>query len=197
MFTKEMVDKVDKFLHENFEIMFEFEFNGLLLLWGGAIKSLIMDAPVNDVDFVLLTNEKDNILDFIKKYKLEYRMKNENVYEIKYNDYLIDLSANNDLFCHGYNTDLIFYDIHRKQFLPFGIKQALIKRQVIVYGYQGYPRVEKRQHMKNRLDIAKKFIQFMNNDNKRVRVIRKNKYYRCMLIGFLKQPSKIKKLFRR
>ena len=198
MFTKEMVDKIDKFLRENLDIMFEFKFNGLLLFWGGALKGFIMDTPIRDYDFVLLTQEEDNILDFIKKYKLKYEINPGHGYTIFYNDLLVGLSSKKDLtYNSSYNTDLLFYDIHRKQFIPIGIKQALVKRQVLVYDYQGYPRIEQREHMKNRLKTAKKFIQFMNNDNNRVRIVRKNKYYRRLLIGFLKHPSKIKKLFRR
>ena len=197
MFTSEMVDKVDSFLHQNFPIIYDFEFNGLLLFWGGAIKSIIMGTPVNDLDFVLLTQEDNNILDFINKYKLNYKKKVEYVYVIKYKNYFIDLSFKNDLLCDGYNTDMIFYDIHRKQFIPISIKQAIEKRQVIIYGYHGYPRVEKRKHNKDRLNTAKKFIQFMSNDNRKVKLVRKNKYYIRMFMGFLKHPSKILKLFRR
>ena len=105
MFTKEMINKIDSFLHQNFSIIYDFEFNGLLLFWGGAIKSIIMGTPVNDLDFMLLTQEDNNILDFINKYKLNYRQKGEHVYEVKYNNYFIDLSFSNDLFNCGYNTD--------------------------------------------------------------------------------------------
>ena len=78
-----------------------------------------------------------------------------------------------------------------------GIKQAIEKRQVIIYGYDGYQKYKKRKHKKDRLIAAKRFIQFMNNDNRKVKVVRKNKYYIRMFMGFLKHPSKIKKIFRR
>ena len=194
MFTKEMIDKIDKFLHDNLDIIFNFEFNGLLFLWGGAIKSIIMDTPVNDIDFVLLTQEEDNILEFIKKNKIDYKCPFIGVYN--FNNYMVDLALKNDLHNYGYSTDLIFYDVNRKQIIPIGVKQSIKKRIIINYDYRGYQNVKRRKHKKKRLIDAKKFIQFMNKDNKRVRVVRKNNYYRRMFIGFLKHPSKIKKLFR-
>lgn len=197
MFTKDIVNKIDDFLKKNLDIMFEFEFNGLLFLWGGAIKSIIMDLPIRDLDFVLLTQDDENTLEFIKKFKLEYKVNGDHGYSFIYNNLLVGLSSTNDLFCEGYNTDLVFYDIRRKQFIPFGIRYALEKRHIIIYGYHGYPKIEKRKHNRERLKTAKEFIKFMTNNNKRVRVVRKNKYYRRMLIGFLKHPSKIKKLFKR
>ena len=198
MFNKEMADKIDKFLRENLDIMFKFEFNGLLLLWGGALRGLIMDVPIKDYDFVLLTQEEPNTLEFIKKYNLEYKINPGHGYTIFYNNLLVGLCSSNDLCYQGnYSTDFVFYDVRRKQFIPIGMKQTFEKRQVIVYEYIGYPRYEKRMSLKRRLDAGKKLIQFMNHDNKKVRVVRKNKYWRRMLIGFLKQPSKIKKLFRR
>jgi len=198
MFTKEQINKIDKFLHENFEIMFEFEFNGLLLLMGGAVKGFIMDTPIRDFDFVVLTQENDNILEFIRKYKLKYKINPGHGYTINYNNFLIGLSSTNDLSKVGIlSTDFLFYDIHRKQLIPIGIKNSIKKRKIIDVGYFGYPRYEQRVRLKKRKEFAKKFVQFMNNDNKRVRVVRKNKYFRRMFFGFLRNPFKIKKLFRR
>lgn len=198
MFNRDDVEKIDKYLHENLDIMFKFDFNGLLLLAGGALKGFVMNSKIKDYDFFLLTQEKDNILEFIEKYKLDYRVNPGRGYTICYNNLLIGINSISDLsIAGGYNTDLLFYDIHRKQFIPIGIKQAIQKKQVIIYEYYGYPRYECRMAMKNRLVTAKKFIQHMNSDNKKVKVIRKNKQYRRLLIGFLKNPSKIKKLFRR
>lgn len=197
MFTKEMNDKIDKYLRENLPIMYEFEFNGLLLLYGGAIKSFIMDTPIRDFDFAVLTQEEDNILDFIKKYNLKYEINNGHGYAIFYNNLIIGLSSKKDLFHDCYSTDLLFYDIHRKQFIPIGVKHSIQKRRILIFGYHGYPRRAKRIRLKSRLNKAKQFIKFMNNDNRRVRVVRKNNYYKRIFISFLKKPSKIKKLFRR
>lgn len=198
MFTNEMRNKIDKFLRENLDIMFEFEFNGLLLLYGGSVKGMIMDTRIKDYDFLILTQEETNLLDFFKKYDLKYEENYGHGYKFVYNDLKVGINVVNDLskVC-GYNTDALFYDIHRKQYIPIGVKQAIKERKVKIYEYNGYPRYECRQAKKRRLNNAKKFIQFMNNDNKSVKVVRKNKYFRRMIIGFLKHPSKIIKLFRR
>lgn len=198
VFDEQLIVKIDKFLNENLDILFKFKFNGLLLLAGGALKGFIMDSPIKDYDFFLLTQDEDNIMEFIKKYRLDYKINPGRGYTINYNNLLVGINPVKDLsVAGGYNTDLLFYDIHRKQFIPFGIKHAIEKRQLIVYEYFGYPKKEKRVAMKKRLDTAKKFIQFMSKDGKRVKVIKKNKYFRRMFIGFLKKPSKIKKIFRR
>lgn len=197
MFDKELAVKLDKHLREKLDIIYEFDFNGLLLLRGGAIKSVIMDTEIKDYDFVLHTFEGENIMEFINKYDVEFIEKNKYEYKFLYNGVQVGINPTDDLSNSTLNTDFLFFDIHRKQFIPFGIKQAITKRQVIVYEYLGYPRYEKRINLKERIQVAKNFIQFMNKDNKRVRVIRKDKRYRRMLLGFIKNPSKIKKLFRR
>lgn len=197
MFDKKTADKIDKFLHQNLSIIFDFEFNGLLLLGGGAVKGFIMNTAIKDYDFFLLTQEKDNIMDFINKYNLKYQINPGHGYTIYYNNLLIGINSTNDLCYIGkYNTDFLFYDIHRKQFIPIGIKQAIEKRKVIIYGYDGYPRIEKRKSLAKKLNTAKQFIQYMNNDTKKVKVVRKNKYYQRLFIGFIKKPQKITKLFR-
>lgn len=197
MFTKEMAEKIDKFLHDNVDIIFDFEFNGLMLLYGGAVKSLIMDVPVRDLDFVLLTQDEDNILEFINKYNLQYYIKLGYVYKIKYNGYQVDIISKKDLYNNEYNTDFLFYDIHRKQFIPFGIRQAIEKNQVIILDYYGYPRKVKRKHMRERMIKAKKFIQFMNKSNKKVKVVGNFRYFGKLLLSFIKKPSKIIKIFMR
>lgn len=198
MFSKELADKIDKFLHENLEIMFEFEFNGLLLLYGGALRGYIMDIPIKDYDFFVLTQEEANLLEFLKKYNINYEKNYNHGYKFTYNNLKVGLNSTNDLYnvC-GYNTDFLFYDIHRKQFIPIGIKNAVEKRKIIIYEYYGYPSYECRMALKNRLKKHKEYIQFLSNDEKPVRVIKKNKYYRRLFIGFLKNPSKIKKIFSR
>jgi len=198
MFNKELADKIDEFLRGNLDIMFEFEFNGLLLLYGGALRGYIMDIPIKDYDFFLLTQDEDNLLDFFKKYNIAYQENYNHGYKFTYNNLKVGLNSTNDL-CNvcGYNTDFLFYDIHRKQFIPIGMKQAIKKRQIIIYEYYGYPRYECRVALRNRLKKHKEYVQFLSNSKRPVKVVRKNKFFRRMFIGFLKKPSKIKKFFRR
>lgn len=198
MFNQDVADKIDKFLHENLDIMFKFEFNGLLLLYGGALRGYIMDIPIKDYDFFLLTQEEANILEFFEKYNIIYEKNYDHGYNFTYNNLKVGLNSTNDL-CNvcGYNTDFLFYDVHRKTFIPIGMEKAIKERKIIIYEYYGYPRYECRVALRNRLKKHKEYIKFLSNNQKPVKVVRKNKYWRRMLIGFLKHPSKIKKFFRR
>lgn len=197
MFTQEMINKIDNNLHENVSIIFDYDFNGLLLLWGGAIKSLIMDIPIRDYDFVLLTQEEDNVLEFIQKNNLDYSDNCGHGYSFFYNGNSIGISPKNDLFNCGLNTDLLFYDVYRKQMIPIGIKNAIVTRSVIIFGYDGYPKRLKRVHFKKRVGDAKKIIMFLSPYKKRVKVVGNFKYFIRLCLGFLKKPYKIIKLFRR
>lgn len=176
MFDKDLVNKIDKFLHKNLDIVFKFEFNGLLLLGSNALKGFIMDKSITMYDFFVLTQTEDNILEFIKKYKLKYKINSDCVYTTEYNGLCIQLKSTNDLYkvCE-LNTDFLFYDVHRKQLLPFGIKLALEKRRVIEYRCFDCLSKEDKQVLLQKKKIAKEFIQFLNNDNKKVRVVRKKR----------------------
>ena len=198
MFNKELADKMDQFLRENLDIMFEFEFNGLLLLYGGALRGFMMDIPIKDYDFFLLTQEEPNILEFFDKFNIKYSKNLNHGYKFVYNNLDVGFNFTNDLWnvC-GYNTDFLFYDIHRKQFIPIGMKRAIKKRRIEIYEYYGYPGYPLRVALRNRLKKHKEYVKFLSNSDKPVRVVRKNKYFRRMFIGFLKKPSKIKKFFRK
>ena len=197
LFTQEMLDKIDNNLHENVSIIFDYDFNGLLLLWGGAIKSLIMDIPIRDYDFVLLTQEEDNVLEFIQKNNLDYSDNFGYGYSFCYNGNSIGISPKNDLFDCSLNTDLLFYDVYRKQMIPIGIKNAIVTRSVIILRYDGYPKRLKRVHFKKRVGDAKKMIMFFSPYKKRVKVVGNFKYFIRLCLGFFKKPYKIIKLFRR
>ena len=68
MLNKELQEKLDKLIKEKFNIILEYKFEGRLLLYGGAIRSIILNQKINDLDFVILTQKKCEILNFIKKY---------------------------------------------------------------------------------------------------------------------------------
>ena len=45
MFNKELADKIDKLIKEKFGIIYEYKFEGIVLLYGGTIKNVIMNSP--------------------------------------------------------------------------------------------------------------------------------------------------------
>ena len=191
MFTKEDVEKIDKVLREKISIIFDFEFDGLILLSGGAVKEIIMEKPWKDLDFVLLTQNKGNAKEFLDKYKIKYEIaKYSKAYLFCYNGVSADIYITNDLYSVGnLNTDKLFYDIKRKELIPIGIKYALSKNQIVEIYYGGYFKI------KQRIKKAKKFINYMNKNNKKVKVrYNYNRFFK-LLRSLLKRPYKILKIF--
>lgn len=186
MFENIDTTKIDKYIKEKINIILEFEFDGLILLFGGGLKDLVMDKKnVRDLDFLFLTKKEGNIKDFIRKYNLNAKKNKYFGYNIIYNGISIDITCVNDLYKTGhYSTDFLFYDIKRKILIPIGIKRTLKKNAVIDYCYNGYYKP------KRRLKKAKEFVRFMNN-KRYVRVI--YNYFRPfhILKSFLLHPDKL------
>ena len=192
MFSEKDIEKIDSYLHKNFDIIFDFKFNGIMLLIGGAVKDLIMGEPINDLDFVLLTQEKPNIEKFLKKNKIQYKLSKYKRYHFIYNDIQIDMAVTNDLYCSGnLNTDMLFYYIDEKQIIPIGIKNSMEKKEIIDYYYQGYFKTRKR------IAKAKKFIHFMNKNNSRIKVKCCYNVFLKLFVATLKNPSRLLKFFKK
>lgn len=174
MFDNKVVSRIDNFLKKNISIIYNFSFNGLLLLGGDSIKGFAMDEKINDYKFYLHTFEKENIKEFLKTNKLDYEMVSDNEYRFIYNKINYNISVVNDLiYTRELNTDLLFYDIYRKQLIPFGIKHALKKRQIVVYNYKTIKKIKGKNYLNEKIEIAKKFIHYMNKNNKIIRVKKK------------------------
>lgn len=188
MFENIDLNKLDKSIRKLFPVIYEFEFNGLILLFGGSIKDIIMNKPIKDLDFVLLTTKDGEIERFIDKYDLKFKKNIYKGYKIKYNGLDIDLTCTDDLYDAGHlSTDFLFYDIKRKILIPMGIKNTIRKNVVIEYYYQSYFRT------KVRVKKAKKFVEFLSEDKKRVKIKRRyNRVYE-LIKSFFRHPSKILK----
>ena len=124
--------KLDKFINEKFDIILKHNFNGILLLYGGAIRNTLINEPINDLDFVVLTQDECQILEFIKKYNLKYKINMFGGYKIFCDDIAVDISSTNDLLKMGtYNIDMIFYDVVNHIFIPCGYIEAISDRKII------------------------------------------------------------------
>lgn len=190
MFNKEDAEKIDKVLKEKFSIIFDFNFDGLILLYGGAVKEIIMGKQWKDLDFVLLTQSEGNVKEFLDKYKIRYEItKYSGAYVFSYNGVPADIYITNDLYsCGNLNTDKLFYDIKRKQLIPIGIKYALNENEIVEIYYDGYFKI------KQRIKKAKTFINFMNKNNKKIKVRYKYNRFFKLIISFFKNPYKIFKV---
>jgi len=174
MFDNKVVEKINDFLKKNINIIFEFPFNGLLLFGGDSIKGFVIGEEIKDYKFYLHTFEKENIKDFFKKNKLNYEKISENEYQFIYNKIQFTIISINDLiYTREFNTDLLFYDVHRKQLISFGIKHALKKRQIIIYNYKIIKKIKGSNYLSKKIETAKKFTRYMNRNNKIIWVKKK------------------------
>ena len=189
MFKDIDVNKIDNFLKDKFDIIFDFEFDGLLLLIGGTVKDLIMGRDnIKDLDFTLYTTNKGNIEEFIKKYHLKSKRNIYRGYKINYKGMDIDITTCNDLYDAGHlSTDFLFYDVKRKKLIPIGIKKSIQENRIIDYYYQGYFRP------KERIKKAKNFLYFMNKKGGAKLRYRYNRIF-YLLKALFKHPEKTYRL---
>lgn len=171
MFNKSLNNKIDKFLKNNFDIIYKYDFDGLVFLWGDTLKQIIMNEQVNKLEFLILNQDNNNILSFFKKYKLKYDVVNDYEYNVIYKDLFINIKLKNDLI-FDLSTDYLFYDIDRKQFIPVGIKQTIDNRKITWFCNKKLTSNNKK-NIRSRLILAKKFVQFLSNNNKKVKIVRK------------------------
>lgn len=124
-------DMFDQFIKNNFPIIYEYKFNGIILLLGGAIRSIILNEKIKDIDFVLLTQKKDNIRGFINNFNLDFEKNFMGGYKIHYNDLEIDIFSVNDLFdAVHYDTDFLFYDLDNHMLISCGSLNSYKKRTI-------------------------------------------------------------------
>lgn len=195
MLNTELQVKLDKLIREKFCIIFEYDFEGRVLLFGGAIRSILLDREIKDLDFVILTQGDCEILDFINKYNLEYRFNVFGGYKIFYNNIEIDMFSVDDLLeANRYNIDMLFYDIKNRIFIPCGLYESLNQRKIIEL-----------KNLKNKkvpfcdVERRKKLIRYIKEitkSNKRVKV-KTNKIKDFYLIIKSKIKWKLKKLKRK
>ena len=119
MLNDELKEKLDILIKEKFELILRQNFDGRLFLYGDAIKNTLTGDIIKDLDFVVLTQEEDKIIEFIKKYNLKYKINMHGGYKITYNNFIIDIHSTNDLSSAGeYDLDMLFYDVKNRIFIP-------------------------------------------------------------------------------
>lgn len=171
VFNKELISKIDNFINEKFPFIYDYEFDGIVLLCSGAIRSLIMGVPVKDLDFVLLTQKEGQIKDFVRKFKFKYVINTFGAYKLKYKNFNIDFFSVNDLLdAATYDMDMMFYDINKHMFINCGIMKAIESRKITEINNKKQPIYTD----KVRLGKMSSFIKYVTNSNKMVK-IKKNR----------------------
>lgn len=161
--------KFDKLIKEKFPIIYEYDFNGIVLLYGGAIRDTIIgNDNINDLDFIILSQEKEQIKDFILKYDLDYTKNFFGGYKINYNKTEIDINITDDLSAnYGYNIDMLFYDIMEHHIIPFGFDMACKTRTI--RAIDGFEVI----YNPKRIKKLKDFLKYVTNNNSKVKVKQK------------------------
>lgn len=181
------VNVIDKFIHETFPIIYDFKFDGIVLLFGGSIRSLIMGEKVRDLDFVVLSQKKCEIKQFLDKYHIKYKYNVFGGYKINYNGMEIDLSTIDDLLdVATYDTDLLFFDIEKKLLIPIGATFSYKNRTITQMNFDKQPTVGDKRRLKKLI----RFVKYITGSNKRVKVKRKRFKWH---VEMLKKKAKIYK----
>lgn len=189
MFGKDKVEKLNKLLRKKFDILYDFKFDGLLLFYGDSLRRVMMDLPVSEYTFILHNMDKDNVLDFFQKFKLNYDKVSDNEYKFMYKKNSVKLFVLNDLIkCSSLSIDFLFYDVQRQYFIPFGIKHIVKTRRIYDLKYIRPAKIDDGLDVIEKKNVAKQFVQYLRGDKKRVRIITsgKLKYLICRLLKFLK-----------
>lgn len=167
MLNKEVTDKIDLLIKERFSIIYEYNFDGMVLLYGGANRDVVVGNDVKDLDFVILTQGECQIVDFIKKFNLKYVRNAFGGYKILYNNNEIDMFSTDDLFIATvYDSDMFFYDIHLHSFITCGVCRAVSRGVITEINNDKEPLCTD----KKRLNKIINFVRMTNSDVKKVRV---------------------------
>lgn len=128
-------DIIYSYLEKNFSMILNF-FSSDVFFCGGALKDLILEEKIKDLDFIVFSESDSEIKDFIKKYNLYFRRNRFNGYKIFYNDLVIDIWNSTSLYeCIEYNYDALFYDIGNNQLISFGFFECIETEKIVKLNY--------------------------------------------------------------
>ena len=185
MINKIDTKKLDNLINKKFPIIYKYNFDGLLLLYGGAIKDTLTGGNTKDLDFVILSQKECQIKKFLSKYKLNYKKNVFGGYKINYKNTEIDICTTDDLLnVMRYDIDGMFYDIQKQQMILCGPERAYKEMMITEVNATEFFDI-------NRLKKLKRHIQKINKSSKRVKV-RQN----IFTIIYIKIKKEIKRIFK-
>lgn len=164
MFTKEDFKKIHSFIYSKFNIIYDYKFNGTLFLLSDSIQKILLNRNISTLYFTLLTQDDENIKNFLKSNKISYNFNHENkCYSFTYNNSKIEISYTRDLsYLGSLNTDKIYYDVHRNDIVTMGLNYMVHYNVVLAYRYD-------KNDTKERINQAKDFILYLKNVKKRIK----------------------------
>lgn len=95
-------------------------------LLGGAIRDLIYAEKPKDLDFVVISHDKDFILDVFSKFNINYTFNKFYGFKFVYEGTSIDLWLTDDLFSSiEYNVDGLFFDLKSNSLISLTFKDFI------------------------------------------------------------------------
>lgn len=104
--------RIERYIREHFYPAYTISILAPVYLVGGGVRDLVNAKKPKDLDFVVLGNNKDFILDVFKSYNIVPSYNKFQGYKFDYHDTTIDLWLAEDLFSAiQYNVDGLLFDL--------------------------------------------------------------------------------------
>lgn len=114
----EAKQKLDKMLCQKFAIFANTIFSSNLFVFGGAIRDAILSNEIKDLDLFILTENKSEVLDFVKKNNFQYTLNSFGNPKINYSGINIDFCPiKNFSEVVFFNSDGLFYNVSTGKFI--------------------------------------------------------------------------------
>ena len=137
---KELSNKLNNFLQENYSEFVNYPFNKDLYVLGGTIRDVMLDKKPKDVDFLFFDNEAE-MFKFLDDTKIKYALNSFGTPKIDYNGKMVDMmSKQNPYNLLMYNVDGLFYNCTKSKFMLLGFENFAETRSLkLLYGDSGHP----------------------------------------------------------
>ena len=110
----------------DFPQILEYKFTNPTYMIGGAIKDIILGLDYKDLDFIQLTDDKSEILDFINNYRFNTKKNSFGDDKIILDYITVDFFKINDLYeILEFDFDGLIYDITNSRIISIGYFNAI------------------------------------------------------------------------
>lgn len=113
-------------LSTDFPQILEYKFTNPTYMIGGAIKDIVLGLDYKDLDFIQLTDDKSEILNFINSYNFNTKKNSFGDDKIILDNITVDLFKINDLYeILEFDYDGLIYDITNSRIISIGYYNAI------------------------------------------------------------------------
>lgn len=110
----------------DFQQILEYKFTNPTYMIGGAIKDIMLGLEYKDLDFIQLTDDKSEILNFINNYRFNTKKNSFGDDKIILDNITVDFFIVNDLYkILEFDYDGLIYDITNSRIISIGYFNAI------------------------------------------------------------------------